>query len=113
MVDLPAQLDHYQLLGRSGLRVSPLCLGTMTFGTVWGWGSDKEDSRAVLEKYADAGGNFIDTSNYYTDGESERFLGEFLQDGVTSSCCRRSTRSAPAGVSRTRAATIARTWCRR
>ena len=73
-------LDHYRLLGRSGLRVSPLCLGTMTFGTAWGWGSDKEASRAIFARYAEAGGNFIDTADLYTDGESEQYLGEFLGD---------------------------------
>jgi aryl-alcohol dehydrogenase-like predicted oxidoreductase len=52
----------------------------MTFGTEWGWGSDKDTSRAILDKYVDGGGNFIDTSNYYTDGTSESFLGEFLKD---------------------------------
>lgn len=76
---VPTRLDEYQLLGRSGLRVSPLCLGTMTFGTDWGWGSDKETSRAILDTYAERGGNFLDTSNYYTDGTSETFLGEFLE----------------------------------
>lgn len=74
-----AQLNHYRLLGQSGLRVSPLCLGTMTFGEEWGWGGSKEDSRAVFETYAEAGGNFLDTANMYTGGTSEQFLGEFLE----------------------------------
>jgi aryl-alcohol dehydrogenase-like predicted oxidoreductase len=51
----------------------------MTFGTVWGWGSDKETSLAILDGYVEKGGNFVDTSNYYTDGESESFLGEFME----------------------------------
>jgi aryl-alcohol dehydrogenase-like predicted oxidoreductase len=71
-------LDRYRLLGRSGLRVSPLCLGTMTFGTAWGWGADHETSRAMLERYAELGGNFIDSANVYTGGESETFVGELL-----------------------------------
>lgn len=71
---------RYQLLGRSGLRVSELCLGTMTFGETWGWGASKEVSRQQFERFAEAGGNFIDTSVNYTDGTSEQFLGEFLKD---------------------------------
>lgn len=73
-------LNHYRLLGRSGLRVSPLCLGTMTFGTEWGWGSDEKTSRKILDMYAERGGNFIDTANEYTNGTSEKFLGKFLKD---------------------------------
>jgi aryl-alcohol dehydrogenase-like predicted oxidoreductase len=74
------QLNHYRLLGHSGLRVSPLCLGTMTFGTEWGFGTDIEESRRMLDLYADRGGNFIDTANVYTNGSSESFLGEILQN---------------------------------
>src|SRR5215813_3083814 len=70
---------RYRLLGRSGLRVSELCLGTMTFGEDWGWGADKATSRAIFEHFTQAGGNFIDTSNNYTDGTSERFVGEFVK----------------------------------
>lgn len=69
---------RYKLLGRSGLRVSEICLGTMTFGQEWGWGCDKEESRRIFDAYAEAGGNFIDTANRYTEGSSERFLGEFM-----------------------------------
>ncbi len=69
---------RYKLLGRTGLRVSELCLGAMTFGTEWGWGSSKEESHRVFKAFADAGGNFIDTANLYTNGTSERFTGEFL-----------------------------------
>ena len=67
----------YRLLGRSGLRVSELCLGTMTFGEDWGWGADKPTSRALYDAYRAAGGNFFDTANRYTEGTSERYLGEF------------------------------------
>lgn len=70
---------RYKLLGKSGLRVSEMSLGTMTFGTKWGWGADKETSKQILEKYTDAGGNFIDTSCNYTDGESESYIGEFVK----------------------------------
>jgi aryl-alcohol dehydrogenase-like predicted oxidoreductase len=71
---------RYKLLGRSGLRVSEICLGTMTFGESWGWGSSKEDSRRIYDAFLEAGGNFIDTANYYTGGESETLLGEFMSD---------------------------------
>jgi aryl-alcohol dehydrogenase-like predicted oxidoreductase len=70
----------YKLLGHSGLRVSELCLGTMTFGLEWGWGSDKDQSREVFDTYANAGGNFVDTANLYTLGTSEKWLGEFIAD---------------------------------
>jgi aryl-alcohol dehydrogenase-like predicted oxidoreductase len=73
-------LDTYRLLGRSGLRVSPLALGTMTFGADWGWGADKDEARAMFDHYVDRGGNFIDTANQYTDGTSETLLGEFARD---------------------------------
>jgi aryl-alcohol dehydrogenase-like predicted oxidoreductase len=69
---------RYKLLGKSGLRVSELCLGTMTFGEDLGWGSSKEESRNVYDAFLEAGGNFIDTANIYTNGTSERFLGEFM-----------------------------------
>src|ERR1700676_4945478 len=69
----------YRLLGKSGLRVSEAALGTMTFGEEWGWGSPKAEARKVYETYREAGGNFIDTANFYTNGTSETFLGEFMQ----------------------------------
>lgn len=69
---------RYQLLGQSGLRVSELALGTMTFGEDWGWGADKETSRQIFDCYVEAGGNFIDTSNNYTNGTSEQYVGEFI-----------------------------------
>lgn len=70
----------YRLLGNSGLRVSEAALGTMTFGEEWGWGSAKDEARKVYEAYRSAGGNFIDTANVYTNGSSERFVGEFIKD---------------------------------
>ena len=69
---------RYKLLGNSGLRVSELCLGTMTFGEDWGWGSSHEESRKDYDTFLEAGGNFIDTANVYTNGTSERLLGEFM-----------------------------------
>jgi len=73
-------LNTYRLLGRSGLRVSPMCLGTMTFGEDWGWGASEEDSRKIFDAYAEQGGNFIDTADGYTNGHSEELVGKFLQD---------------------------------
>jgi len=69
---------RYKLLGKSGLRVSELCLGTMTFGEDWGFGAPKEECRKVFDAYVERGGNFIDTANVYTNGTSERFVGEFV-----------------------------------
>jgi len=69
----------FKLLGRSGLRVSELCLGTMTFGTEWGWGADNAESQKIFDAYAKRGGNFVDTANRYTEGTSERWLGEFVK----------------------------------
>ena len=69
----------YKLLGKSGLRVSELALGTMTFGEEWGWGSSKAESKKVFDTYANAGGNFIDTANRYTEGTSEEYVGEFIR----------------------------------
>lgn len=70
----------YKLLGKSGLRVSEICLGTMTFGEEWGWGANQEESRKIFNAYLAQGGNFIDTANRYTEGTSERFLGEFIKE---------------------------------
>jgi len=72
-------LDDYRTLGRSGLRVSPLCLGAMTFGEDWGWGANAQDSRRMFDMYADRGGNFVDTADGYTQGTSETLLGEFMK----------------------------------
>lgn len=70
---------RYRILGRSGLRVSELCLGTMTFGDDWGWGADREESGRIFAAYAAAGGNFVDTANNYTDGTSETLVGELAE----------------------------------
>ncbi|MEU9690676.1 aldo/keto reductase [Amycolatopsis japonica] len=72
-------LDTYRLLGRSGLRVSPLALGAATFGTEWGWGAEQDEARKLFDRYVERGGNFIDTANTYTNGSSERLLGEFAR----------------------------------
>jgi aryl-alcohol dehydrogenase-like predicted oxidoreductase len=69
---------RYKLLGGSGLRVSELCLGTMTFGDEWGWGASPKESRRIFEAYAEAGGNFIDTADLYTNGTSEKLIGELV-----------------------------------
>lgn len=71
-------LDTYRLLGRSGLRVSPLALGTATFGTEWGWGAEQDDARKLFDLYVERGGNFVDTAPTYTNGSSERLLGQFI-----------------------------------
>jgi aryl-alcohol dehydrogenase-like predicted oxidoreductase len=73
-------LDQYYTLGRSGLRVSRLALGTMTFGADWGWGADERISRAMFDRYLAAGGNFIDTADGYTGGHSEELVGSFVRD---------------------------------
>jgi aryl-alcohol dehydrogenase-like predicted oxidoreductase len=69
---------RYKLLGKSGLRISELALGTMTFGEEWGWGASKEESKKVFDAYAKDDGNFIDTANRYTEGTSEKYVGEFI-----------------------------------
>jgi aryl-alcohol dehydrogenase-like predicted oxidoreductase len=71
-------LRNYVSLGRSGVRVSPICLGAMTFGQDWGWGSGVEESKQILDRYIDLGGNFIDTANGYTKGHSEAIIGEHI-----------------------------------
>jgi len=73
-------LNDYVTLGRSGLKVSPVCLGTMTFGNDWGWGSEEEVARPIFERYMDAGGNFIDTADGYTQGHSEELVGKFISE---------------------------------
>jgi aryl-alcohol dehydrogenase-like predicted oxidoreductase len=70
---------NYKLLGKSGLKVSELCLGTMGFGKEWSWGADKETSFKILEAYTNAGGNFLDTANRYTEGTSEKIVGEYIK----------------------------------
>src|ERR1700761_7927597 len=76
-------LDAYYTLGRSGLRVSRLALGTMTFGESWGWGAAADTSRAMFDRYLDAGGNFIAPADLYTDGASESMLGKFIEASGT------------------------------
>lgn len=72
-------LDSYRPLGRSGLRVSPLALGTMTFGSEWGWGADWDEARMIFDAYVERGGNFVDTANGYTDGTAEQMVGKFAR----------------------------------
>lgn len=74
-------LNHYVTLGRSGLRVSPFCLGAMTFGEEWGIGTTEEESYALLDAYLEGGGNFIDTANIYNKGHSEAILGNYFAEG--------------------------------
>ena len=69
---------RYAIFGNTGLKVSELALGAMTFGEEWGWGSSRAESRAVFDAFAEAGGNFIDTADVYTGGSSERILGELM-----------------------------------
>jgi len=71
-------LTDYVTLGRSGLRVSPFCLGAMTFGEDWGWGSSVAESEAIISQFMERGGNFIDTANVYTKGHSEKIIGDFV-----------------------------------
>ncbi|WP_426020219.1 aldo/keto reductase [Brevundimonas sp. DWR2-3-1b1] len=72
-------LAEFRTLGRSGLVVSPLALGTMTFGS-GEWGADEAESRQVFQAYRDAGGNFVDTADIYGGGESERLVGQFIRE---------------------------------
>jgi aryl-alcohol dehydrogenase-like predicted oxidoreductase len=72
-------LADFRTLGRSGLAVSPIALGTMTFGP-GRWGADEATSRAIFDAYREAGGNFVDTADIYTDGESERLVGRFMKE---------------------------------
>ncbi|HMH88376.1 MAG TPA: aldo/keto reductase, partial [Steroidobacteraceae bacterium] len=71
-------LDHYITLGRSGLRVSPFCLGAMTFGEDLGWGSSVEESQRIIDRFIELGGNFIDTANFYTKSHSEKIIGDHV-----------------------------------
>jgi aryl-alcohol dehydrogenase-like predicted oxidoreductase len=81
-------------LGRSGLRVSPLSLGTMTFGAEWGWGNDEPQAREIFDRSTDQGGNFVDTANMYMQGKSEQMVGKFIADKNPAivSCSRRNSR---------------------
>lgn len=69
---------RYKLLGKSGLRVSELCLGTLAFGSKRGWGISKDEARKIFDLFVEAGGNFIDTANYYAEGNSEKYVGELV-----------------------------------
>lgn len=71
-------LNSYVTLGRSGLRVSPFCLGTMTFGEDWGWGTSPADAEHILSTFLERGGNFLDTANFYTRGHAEKIIGDFV-----------------------------------
>ncbi len=70
---------RYKVFGNSGLRISELCLGVMTFGESWGWGSSLDQSKKVFDAFVESGGNFFDTANIYTEGESEKYLGQFIK----------------------------------
>lgn len=74
-----ASIMQYRLLGRSGLRVSEICLGTMTFGEDWGFGAGPDECRAMFEAFVERGGNFIDTANKYTNGTAESIVGELVK----------------------------------
>ncbi len=76
---MTTRMQEYITLGRSGLRVSPLCLGTMTFGNER-WGSEDRESRAIFDRYLEAGGNFLDTADSYALGRSEELLGRFVAE---------------------------------
>ncbi|MBY0546439.1 MAG: aldo/keto reductase [Candidatus Obscuribacterales bacterium] len=76
-------LNHYVTLGNSGLRVSPFSLGTMTFGKQWAFGSTDEEASAILRRFIEAGGNFVDTANFYTKGNSELLIGDFISKEKT------------------------------
>jgi aryl-alcohol dehydrogenase-like predicted oxidoreductase len=71
-------LNDYLTIGKSGLRVSPFCLGAMTFGEDWGWGSSVAESEAIISRFIERGGNFIDTANVYTKGHSEKIIGDVI-----------------------------------
>jgi aryl-alcohol dehydrogenase-like predicted oxidoreductase len=71
--------SDYVLLGKSGLRVSRLCLGTMRFGTEWGWGNAEDTARKIFNHFLDSGHNFVDTADGYTNGTSESLIGKFLK----------------------------------
>lgn len=75
------RMEEFVTLGRSGLRVSPLCLGAMTFGTEWGIGVDEESSKDLFNAYLSAGGNFVDTADGYNNGKSEEMVGKFVKAG--------------------------------
>ena len=102
----------YKLLGRSGLRVSELALGTMTFGQDWGWGAAPDECRAMYEAYRAAGGNFIDTADIYTNGSSERIVGDLVASEREHVVVATKYTMSTARRTPTPAATTASIWCR-
>src|SRR5262252_196856 len=78
--DRSMPLNEYNTLGRSGLRVSPLCLGTMTFGTEWGWGAEESGARSICDRDIEGRGNCVDTADGYTGGRSGQLVGKFIAD---------------------------------
>jgi len=103
---------HYYTLGRTGLKVSRLALGTMTFGDDWGWGADDNTSRRIFNTYVEAGGNFFDTADMYTNGRSEEMLGQFIRDaGIRNRAVIATKFTTQRRAIRTPAATGARTSC--
>ena len=107
------KLNEYVTLGRTGLRVSPLCLGTMTFGTEWGWGSDEATAaRRSSKQYLETGGNFVDTADGYTNGKSEELVGNLSRkrNRATAWCWPRNLPSTPSPEIPTRAETAGKTF---
>ena len=104
---------NYRLLGKSGLRVSEFCLGTMTFGEDWGWGSSKDEAKKIYDAFREAGGNFVDTANIYTNGTSESFLGEFLKGHRESVVLATKLQTPLRARILTQRGITARAWCRR
>ena len=113
MTDSTLALNSYRLLGRSGLRVSPLALGTMTFGADWGWGADEAEARRIFDAYVERGGNFIDSANSYTGGSAERLVGQFTEGKRDRLVISTKYSSATRQGVRTPAAIIARAWSAR
>jgi predicted aldo/keto reductase-like oxidoreductase len=101
----------YRLFGESGLRVSEMSLGAMTFGEDWGWGAPKDEARKIYDAYRSAGGNFIDTANVYTNGPSEKLVGEFMQDHRQEIVWPPSTATPSRETTPMPPAIIARAWC--
>ena len=89
-------LNNYVTLGNSGLRVSPLCLGAMTFGEEWGWGASVPESEAMLARFLERGGNFVDTANGYTLGHSETIIGDVTVRGFGAVIIRSNAGTPPA-----------------
>ena len=105
-------LTSYRLLGRSGLKISPPALGTMTFGKDWSWGAEESEARRIFDTYVDRGGNFIDTANAYTNGSSVRLVVGLSNASATGSSSPSSTPWRRTLEIRTRAAITARAGLR-